>query len=672
MNKFKFISILILLLSFTLSKSYSYSSLVAVKNKFGMYQASFELERGGVVKVNLPADMALSETVSGSMIYNGNINQFELLIEGKIMPISGNNFTFRLPDNVSTGIINVILRFSNGIEIGKAFFPVNIFKLKNTEDELKKTDFNLPVYGSSGIPIDVEGVFDGNYSTTFVSFSGKRLKVLAESTTRAVFVTTNDHKGQGILSLKELGKSKESQFTNLVVVKIEEKILQSPPVPDIIENEFEKNSDFKELTADKPYQEGKKKEPSESELLADYKEKIFEEKAYKELPNSNNLPPEELHHEVEEKFYAVPKEVVPQIRIETPLKNINVEEKKETAVKSAADQINTLDYSIVSDELEKQFSSKFYSNNPDLIKRKEVVQNSESLNEVANSNQISENNEELLSAPPFQTKKTLNNKDIYKDLPDDKQTAAKSSELDEKLDKQFNSKIIDKEEINIGEAEKKIDTTQNSYTTLKEVADREKSANGNNPKAKTKELSTKDIKINKADNDLAESAQDKSEKSDQNKISVAKNISVSKDKQAEKNLSEKNADDEKIVVFPDTQKNTATSSNSKNQDKAVDNKTATAKIKENIPEDNDVQVMSEKSYCIQLASFKLQSEVDNFLSILKSNGYIGNVKQVDLSKKGSWLRVRICDFETRISAENFSKTIDKNKLNISSLIVTDY
>ncbi|MGH7885972.1 MAG: hypothetical protein ACRENO_09795, partial [Thermodesulfobacteriota bacterium] len=384
MNRLKLIFLMFLFFSFPLHKGFSYSPLVAVKNRHGMYQASFELERGGVVNVNLPADMALSESVSGSMIYSGSIKQFELLIEGKIMPISGNNFTFKLPNNVSTGIINVILRFSNGIEIGKAFFPVNIFKLKNIEDKSEETDFNLPLYGSSRIPIDVEGIFDGNFSTTVVTLAGKRLKVLAESTTRTVFVTTDDYKGPGILSLSELGKSKKTQFTNLVVVKVEEKV-PPPPVPDISEKGFEENSDFTEIPADKLHQEGEEIEPSESQLIADNKENIFEEKGYKELSDLNNLPPEELHKEGEEKSITALKGNIQEHKNDASVLIKNENNKKAAAVKKDTEQIKALDYSIVKIEMEKQFSSKFYSNNPDSIKKKEVSKNVESSVEAANS-----------------------------------------------------------------------------------------------------------------------------------------------------------------------------------------------------------------------------------------------------------------------------------------------
>ncbi len=828
MNKIKIISLLLFLSLFLISDASSYSDLVPVKNKNGMYQAEFKLDRGGAVKVNLPSDMALKENVSGSMMYKGNLSQFELLVENKLVPMSGNNFNFIMPSNVTTGVVNVLLRFSNGIDIGRAFFPINIVKLKDFTSESDENAFKLPVYGSSGIPVDVEGAFDGNYRNTIVTLSGKRLNVLAESTTRTVFITSNDHSGPGVLKLSELGKNAQTKFTNLVVVKVEERVQEPETILGYEQKGFEEN-EFTEIS-----------EPVALSSQKLNKEKVLPVLTKSKLPKSIGNQDNTLLKEnpaAQAKVASVKKEVPFK---QTTIKTKKTSEKKEVAVKNEANKTQvvavkketsakntvtknkSLDYSAIKNDLDKQFSSKFYSNEASDIKKKEVVASKPDLEDktiIAKGSSLkvdtSKPKETVKTTPKNTSQKTViakadsekskiktDKKEIVKvsqKTPETKKVAALPpkknkdlkdfEEVKKDLNKQFFSKLnspekekkeiakvetkkekapvpskktiekkkvvkskdVKKEPLNrasekgnkkvvTSKTEKKVDkqkvtntsekkvdskaakkvqdnkdvdkiakntsrkpavtnyqplveakdskiekankkqnsvkskknedklkSTQFIHTVVPEVVDKKKTAKSSEVKKESSKLVSKN-KLDKKDTDV---------KAGKEKISKSKSTEKIKDtKLVKSNQKKQTVKKDKGEITKSLKKSESKTIDKKAMHtvmpKAVSKKTEVAKAKKEISSKKPPSKNKKSDFCIQLASFKKQSEVNTFLSKMKSSGYNPDVKQVRLPKKGRWNRVRICDFDSRPAAENFSKGINKSSLNISSVLVTEY
>lgn len=736
MNKFKLIFALFLIPLFFISEAVSYSDLVAVKNKNGMYQASFKLERGGVVNVNLPSDMALKENVSGSMVYSGNLSQFELLLEGKIVPIVGGNFNITVPSNVSTGVLNVLLRYSNGIEIGRAFFPVNIVKLKDFKSSSEENAFTLPVYGSSGIPVDVEGAFDGNYRNTIATLSGKRLNILAESTTRTVFVTSNDHSGPGVLKLSELGKSAQTKFTNLVVVKVEERVQQSQPTLG------------------------------------------YEQKDFQKLSETNDYHPQEIRKKGEEILPALAKNNQPKIiggqdntlLTENPANRVNVASgKTKPVVSKPITPKKDLDSSVVKNDLDQQFGSKFYSNEPVDVKKKEFASSNQSVSnnktsvisqKLTSSSDTNKSDQRNIISKSSELKTVTENdeekmvkKDASKELesssnqksatlvPKVKQTNTNDfSEVKKDLNEQFFSKLNTpesekkektlKKELTKAETNREKATVSNkkvneqkikepikvkkeakSFTTEKSKQKNTKTSLDNKTPDKTKKIEKKkQISTNKVAKEDSKNITNKdSKKIDEktnkvakvvktpvNKPSVSKytpleKIDIAKVEKTTEINNKKSADkvSKKIEKKPSVtqytpldlskvEKSKKELESNKNKKDAVhtvvpeNKKTDLAKAKIPSPQKKSSTKKTKGDFCIQLASFKKQSEVDYFLSKMEPLGYKADVKKVDLPGKGRWNRVRVCDFNSRADAENFSKGINKSRLNISSVLVTVY
>lgn len=647
--------ILLPALMFFIPASYvlSYSALVPVKNRNGMYQASYKLERGGEVDVNLPADMALDESVSGSVVYQGNLRQFELLIEDKpVLMHGGGNFTYKLPGNVSTGVVKVVLRYTNGIEIGKAFFPVNIGKLRKTLDLSDKENFKLPVFGSAGMPLLINGKFDGNYTNTSVTLSDKRLRILAESTTTCVFVTDNNQSGNAVLKISELGNDQQTQFTNLTVVKVEER--EPPPPPEPV------------------YREG---ELAQKRML---------EKDFSRIPDPGEISPEELN-------------------LQDSGKVINTKPEEYTAVNpvrsfSRKPDNEPMDYSVVESELNRQLQSDFYPNNPisfpteqenSLVSENRYADLSDA-NEIKSEKMDRSTEEQFLVAKSKKTPETEVNisEKVIKNpetppLPQKEKLPVNDSENGSatkivETEDESKKHVADKVEVQKKSPEIKTENTASDKVAEKKSgadikgqeimddrkkADKEKSIlhkeSGTNEYSTEENKKTAETKIENAEKEVANG-----------KKTVDKTPAVNKPREIKQIEEEKTPGEYDIlkVINPEpVQENNKIAS-------IID--TVPEKDKSEQPKEIDPQPVGKtdntEQYCIQLASFKKQGEVENFVKIVKELGYREDVKEVNVPGKGKWHRVRICDFNSRNAAESFEKEIDKKRLNVSSIYVTEY
>lgn len=183
----------------------------------------------GVLKVNLPADMSVSEQVSGSVFFDryklgevssASLNDYSLIVENQKVNISGNMFTVIVPTNLPTGVLNVLVKDSTGKDVGRAFYPVRIRASANHTKRENPSDFRMPLSARTGLPTEIQGPFDGNYSNSVLSIDGKKISVVAESPRKLVFISPQTAKGARLLALSETGVEVKSPFTNLHVIRV--------------------------------------------------------------------------------------------------------------------------------------------------------------------------------------------------------------------------------------------------------------------------------------------------------------------------------------------------------------------------------------------------------------------------------------------------------------------
>ena len=183
----------------------------------------------GILKINLPSDMGVSEQVSGSVSFDryklGEVNSaslsdYSLVVENQKVKLSGNMFTVILPPNLPTGVLNVLVKDSKGKDVGRAFYPVRIRATTNQTKKGNPSDFKMPLSARTGLPTEIQGPFDGNYSNSVISVDGKRIPVIAESPRKLVFISPQTAKGARLLALNEAGVVVKSPFTNLHVVRV--------------------------------------------------------------------------------------------------------------------------------------------------------------------------------------------------------------------------------------------------------------------------------------------------------------------------------------------------------------------------------------------------------------------------------------------------------------------
>ena len=327
MKKLFLIFVSLFFVLFSTFESYSYSKLSPVKTKFGLHQAAFPTNSGKIT-VSLPSDMVPGETISGSVIYNGNPSQFDLIIEGKIISLIGNNFTIKLPNSITTGVISVVLRYLNGTEIGRAFFPTNLVKLNNLNRAA--SNFKLPVHGRSGVPSEVLGPFDGNYENTSISLSGKPLIILAESTGKMVFLSSNSHQGSGTLNLSESGQLSQGKYTNLVVVKVGEEMLVSDNTE---KDDVPKEEEFQEIV-----DPALEQEPSETIVAKNNDQEV--------TVSEEEIIDESLNIDTEQQPEVKRKEV------------IEIIDKKATETKATEK-----DFALIEEDVNNQLNSIYYDSN---------------------------------------------------------------------------------------------------------------------------------------------------------------------------------------------------------------------------------------------------------------------------------------------------------------------
>jgi hypothetical protein len=163
-----------------------------VETAAGLHVATFSTLQG-TVTVNLPDDMAAGDTISGTVVAEGNgatpeerkKNQDSLsgtVVEMEQQKTSasdpGGRGKWTLPPGIAVSI-PLILRDRQGKPIGKVAIPV-------AKAAAAQKEMTLPSAGQTGRPVSITGAFDGDFSSTNVTVGGKSIEVLAESPRKLV------------------------------------------------------------------------------------------------------------------------------------------------------------------------------------------------------------------------------------------------------------------------------------------------------------------------------------------------------------------------------------------------------------------------------------------------------------------------------------------------------
>ncbi len=195
----------------------------------GTYVVSFKTQHGDV-KVFLPDDMSGGDTVSASIFaYPEGANNTSVLNSYKIhtdvqsASVQAGRITINIPRNMSGSSLRVTLRDGSNREVSYSSAAV---KLPDSFVDRPETttafDFETPLIGQSGRLIEIQGPFDGDFTTTKLTIGGKPAHVISESPRKLVFEAPAGLSGSVEIVLVENGVVVKRPFTSLRVVKIGE------------------------------------------------------------------------------------------------------------------------------------------------------------------------------------------------------------------------------------------------------------------------------------------------------------------------------------------------------------------------------------------------------------------------------------------------------------------
>ncbi|MBL8208584.1 MAG: hypothetical protein JNM09_30415 [Blastocatellia bacterium] len=204
------------------------SSKGDTETAWGLHTATF-ITRHGKIKATMPDDMAAGDTISGTVIAEpeGNterdraknldeLNGFVVEMEKQKVPITEKVFKWGIPAALAGASAYLILRNKKGGEVARAKIPILNLPTDVERPSLPTSeDFHLPVIGQAGRPMQIEGPFDGNFSTTGIKINGRNAAVLAESPRKLVAQSPKDVVGPTNIQLKEKEVEIEGGFRNL-------------------------------------------------------------------------------------------------------------------------------------------------------------------------------------------------------------------------------------------------------------------------------------------------------------------------------------------------------------------------------------------------------------------------------------------------------------------------
>lgn len=202
------------------------------ESAWGLHTASFETPQGKV-EVNFPDDMAVHDTISGTVFATPSgktdkerarntdeLHGFVVEMEKQETPVAAKIFKWVVPTGLAAGVAAVVLKDRAGNEVARTTVPVQPTPPSppgRPGAPPKPTDYHLPSIGSAGRQFGIVGPFGGDLRGTSVNVGAKQAELLAESPRKLVAKSPADVVGPTVLELREGDVVAKSEFRNLAI-----------------------------------------------------------------------------------------------------------------------------------------------------------------------------------------------------------------------------------------------------------------------------------------------------------------------------------------------------------------------------------------------------------------------------------------------------------------------
>jgi hypothetical protein len=189
---------------------------------WGLDTVTFAVPQGQIT-VNLPADLAAGDTISGTVVAapagqtpdeqasnQTELNGYFLAVDQQRTAVGKGVLNWAVAARLGGSLTPLVLRDQDGREVGRAVVPVR------PPVSQPGLDFQLPRIGQAGKPIEIDGPFDGDFSTTSLQLSGQQARMLAESPRELVAASPPDMVGPVPIELQEGGARPQGGQLNLL------------------------------------------------------------------------------------------------------------------------------------------------------------------------------------------------------------------------------------------------------------------------------------------------------------------------------------------------------------------------------------------------------------------------------------------------------------------------
>jgi hypothetical protein len=179
-----------------------------VRSEMGLHRATFHVPQG-TLNVNFPDDMAVGESVSGSVYQEpkgktredqirsaAELSGYVFDLPGQTRGASGRRFRWRIPERIKDGLVTVLLRDRKNRIVAQCALPVDPAPAPPATGPV-----DLPAGAQEGATATAWGPFAGE-SETSVTVGGKPAEVIAESPRKVVFLIPHDVVGASTLEVR--------------------------------------------------------------------------------------------------------------------------------------------------------------------------------------------------------------------------------------------------------------------------------------------------------------------------------------------------------------------------------------------------------------------------------------------------------------------------------------
>lgn len=187
----------------------------------GLYVTTFTTPQG-VIKVNLPDDMAAGDTISGTVTAESigqndaeraqNLTELKrhvLVVEGQQTLVGAETFSWSVPRPLNPNSKNISL-LQRGQKAATTTIPISATPLSSPPQ------FTIPTGGQQGRLIQIKGPGNGIFSPQdYVKIGGKMMPPVAESPRTLIVRNASDSLGQTNFEAHENGMGMQCPFRNL-------------------------------------------------------------------------------------------------------------------------------------------------------------------------------------------------------------------------------------------------------------------------------------------------------------------------------------------------------------------------------------------------------------------------------------------------------------------------